>query len=82
MLENKTIVNGPLIKKNVPHYTDDGATYSRAIKKENITKFKGIGSQLTLVATVIEQIGEQIGLDTSEFVELKEMLAKIKAELE
>lgn len=82
MITNKTVVNGPLIKKNVPHYIADELQYSAATKKDNITKLKGIGSQLTLLATVVDQIGEQIGLDSAEFTELQDLLAKIKSELE
>lgn len=76
MLENKTIANGPLIKK-VPYYKDNEVTYSRAIKKESITQLKGVGSQLTLLSKVVEQIGDQIGLDTPEFAELKSLLESI-----
>lgn len=82
MIENKTIKNGALIKKNVPVYIENELKYGNAIKKENITSIKGVGSQLTLLAKVVEQIGNQVGLDSPEFTELKDLIAQINLELQ
>jgi hypothetical protein len=42
----------------------------------------GQGTQLSILATVVEQLADKAGLDTPEYFQAKSIWAKIKAELE
>ncbi|NOQ31521.1 MAG: hypothetical protein GQ570_10390 [Helicobacteraceae bacterium] len=49
-----------------------------AKKKMAILSLISDGSQMTLFATLLEQIGEKIGLDTPEFLEGKAKFAQVR----
>ena len=69
-------------QKPTPKYVPDDIVGKSAIKKDTIVN--GIlseGNQLTLLGTLVEQIGDKIGLDTPEFAYAKAEFAKIKAVL-
>ena len=62
-------------------YEPDPIVDKTAIKKENIIKLASLGTQLTLLGTLVEQIGVKIGLNTPEFTAAKALFASIKVEL-
>lgn len=66
-------------QKDKDVYVPDVIVNASAIKKEAIVN--GVlteGSQLTLLGTLVEQIGAKIGLDTPEFTYAKAEFKKIK----
>ncbi len=72
---------GVLIKK-FKEYNPDPIVGSSAEKKETIvTQIMDEGDQLTLLATIVKQIGEKVGLDTPEFTYAKEIYANVTSVL-
>ena len=54
---------------------------TEALKKDTIVTILSESDQMNLLALVVEQIGDAIGLDTPEFTYAKQEFAKIKAVL-
>lgn len=79
MIENKTTKKGALYTKNVPHYSEDEIKWKSAAKKQDIVDIITEGSQLTLLATIVEQIADKIELDTPEYIQAKEVFAWIRS---
>lgn len=77
MLEKETITSGKLIK-NKFKYTKDVLTADTAKKKQKIIDVLSEGSQLTLLATIIDQLAQQAGLDTPELALAREKFQEIK----
>jgi len=68
--------------KTVRKYVADDITYNSADKKEIIVKdILDVEDQLNLLALIVEQIGDSIALDTSEYTYAKAKFAEIKAVL-
>ena len=63
-------------KKTV--YAEDEILNTSAQKKQAIVDMMDEGSQLTMLAIVVEQIGDAIALNTPEFTAAKAQLAEIK----
>ena len=69
----------PLVMKESV-YESDKIKDKSAKRKEAICSLITEGSQLTLLATIIEQMGDKIGLDTPEFKDqFKPTLDKIRS---
>ncbi len=66
-----------LIMKDKTYVADD-IKNSSATKKDRIVQLIDEGNQLTLLATLIEQIAEKIDLDTPEYTEAKVLFGGIK----
>ena len=62
-------------------YVPDAIVEKSAIKKEAIVTMITEGSQLTLLGTLVEQIGDKVGLDTPEFTQAKAIFNGIRNEL-
>ncbi len=78
MLETKKVTKGLLVKKQHT-YVEEPTTGVRAIKKHRIVdELIGTGAQLTLMATVLEQLAEKAELDTPEYDQAKVVFAKIR----
>jgi hypothetical protein len=80
MLETKIVQEGsnPLLNRAV-EYKPNKVLGKKAKQKDEICNMISEGSQLTLLATIIEQIGEKVGLDTPEYTdEFKPKLERIK----
>ena len=79
--QTKAPRNG-VYQKPTPKYEPDAIVGTSAIKKNNIvTEILSEGKQLTLLGTLVEQIGDKLGLDTPEFIYAKQEFNKIREEL-
>lgn len=80
-LETEKVVrqsNGLSIHTNKTVYVPRVYTDVAANKKEAIINILSESDQLNMLATVLEQIGDAIGLDTPEFTAAKSYYASIK----
>lgn len=77
MLEAKPYQDGLRIRKEVK-YVPDEIKDKTAKKKQEVLDLISTGSQLNMLALLIEQIGDAINLDTPEFQEAKATFAEIK----
>jgi len=69
---------GPLKRTEVPYYIKDETSGTSAKKKQEIVDLISEGNQITMLAIIVEQIGDKIELDTPEFIQMKELFAGIK----
>jgi hypothetical protein len=72
---------GPLKRTEVPYYVKDEVKGKSAQKKQEIIDMISEGNQLTMLAVILEQIGDKVELDTPEFTQMKELFANIKTVL-
>jgi hypothetical protein len=80
MLVTKITQEGssPFVHKEI-EYNPNKVLNKKAKQKDAICNMISEGSQLTLLATIIEQIGEKVGLDTPEYnEEFKPILEDIR----
>jgi mevalonate kinase len=78
----KTIDNSQLgYSRRRDQYFTDPIYDDSSKKKENIVKILDEGNQLTLLGTVVEQIGDSLGINTPEFIKLKSIYSSIRNEL-
>jgi len=80
MLKEETVTRGMVVEKKTT-YVPEEIVGMTAIKKEKVLSIASLGTQLNLLGTVVEQIGNSIGLNTSEFILAKQKFAEIKAAL-
>lgn len=81
MIKETKITNGMRVQKKKTFIKDE-VTNKTAVKKQEILDILSEGSQLTLLGTLVEQIGDSINLDTPEFTEAKALFAKIREVLQ
>ena len=77
-VKDKLVMEGCLGIQTYKEVTETSIPAPRAIAKKEIIALLSESDQLNLMATLIEQIGISIGLNTPEFVFAKSEFAKIK----
>ncbi len=70
--------SGATLTMKKKEYIQDTIKNKSAQKKDKIVQIIDEGDQLTLLAILIEQIGEKVGLDTPEFTQAKQVFSQIK----
>jgi len=81
MIETKKEVRGMVISSKKTYIPEPIVGKSALKKNEIVTGILSEGSQLSLLATLVEQLGIQVGLSTPEFIYAQTEFAKIKAVL-
>jgi len=77
----KEIINRGMVVEEKTKFVDNELTDKTAVKKQYILNIISLGSQLTLLATIVEQLGTKAGLKTPEFTIAKQKFAEIKTVL-
>lgn len=78
MLVKETVVKGMVIEEKTK-YIDGEITDKTAHKKQQIIDVISLGSQLTLLGVLIQQLGDKVGLNTPEFTLAKQKFSEIQA---
>ncbi len=81
MIEKVIDNSQPGYSRRRDQYLPDPIYDDSSNKKEKIVKILDEGNQLTLLGTVLEQVGDSLGIDTPEFIELKSIYSSIRTEL-
>lgn len=81
MINEVKKVKSPVLFSNKKIYVPDAVVDTKAVKKNTICTMIDEGSQLTMLAVLVEQLGDMVGLDTPEFTQAKQVFAGIKSVL-
>ena len=80
--ETITVGNDPRLATKSRKYIPNTITDQSALRKDKIVgSIISEGAQLSLLGTLVEQIGDKVGLDTPEFTYAKDIFEQIKAAL-
>ena len=77
MIKETKIIHSKKRQSKGTKYVPDVITGNSALKKEAIVQTIDEGNQLTLLATILMQVAEKVGLDTPEYTEAKQKFGSI-----